>query len=278
MEEVVGSIPTRSTKSPNNLDGANACSDCVCVVVCVVTCRSSAHSEGFHRVALRFHADVAVSLQHPSADVPCDCHDCRIGCAALRKPSNRAMPEIVEAETRQPRLLCQGAPSRPPAFDVSSRVERCDFVVDDLLAAKREFRHESRKDVMRWLGGAERFCSPTQLRQRRNSTSVKGTTLSPAAVFDVRIVRVRANRSTSDHCRAFNSHPFAVVFRQRIAARCAVSPSGCITAALRSRCLSSSVRALPMVAGSLRGRISSATRAQSFALFRMRLRQNFAKH
>jgi hypothetical protein len=33
MEEVVGSIPTRSTKSPNNLDGANACSDGVGVAL-----------------------------------------------------------------------------------------------------------------------------------------------------------------------------------------------------------------------------------------------------
>src|SRR5271165_4480323 len=30
MEEVVGSIPTRSTKSPNNLDAANSCSDGIC--------------------------------------------------------------------------------------------------------------------------------------------------------------------------------------------------------------------------------------------------------
>jgi hypothetical protein len=45
MEEVVGSIPTRSTKSPNNLDRTNACSDGVCVMVCVITRRSCAHSE-----------------------------------------------------------------------------------------------------------------------------------------------------------------------------------------------------------------------------------------
>ncbi len=144
---------------PNNLDGSCARSRDICVVTCVVTCRSGARGKGFHRVALRFHADVAVSLQHPSADVPCDCHYCRIGCAALRKLSDRAMPEIVEAETRQARLLCQSSPSRPPALDVGSRVERSDVVVDHLLAAEGEFRHESRKDVVRRLGGAEGLCS-----------------------------------------------------------------------------------------------------------------------
>jgi hypothetical protein len=69
MEEVVGSIPTRSTNSLNNLDRASALSDGVCVVVCVVTLRSGAHSKGFHRVALGFHGHVAVPLQHATADV-----------------------------------------------------------------------------------------------------------------------------------------------------------------------------------------------------------------
>ena len=75
MEEVVGSIPTRSTKSPNNLDGANACSDGVCVVVCVITRRSGAYSESFHSGALGFHAHVAVPLQHATADVTGNRHD-----------------------------------------------------------------------------------------------------------------------------------------------------------------------------------------------------------
>jgi hypothetical protein len=44
MEEVVGSIPTRSTKSPNNLDGASRRSGGICVVTCVVTRRFGAHS------------------------------------------------------------------------------------------------------------------------------------------------------------------------------------------------------------------------------------------
>ena len=34
MEEVVGSIPTRSTNSPNNLDGASCRNHGVCVMVC----------------------------------------------------------------------------------------------------------------------------------------------------------------------------------------------------------------------------------------------------
>jgi hypothetical protein len=62
MEEVVGSIPTRSTKSQNNLDRTSASSDGVCVVVCVITRRFGAHSESFHRIALGFHTHVAVSL------------------------------------------------------------------------------------------------------------------------------------------------------------------------------------------------------------------------
>ena len=37
MEEVVGSIPTRSTNSLNDLDRAGAFSVAICVAVCVVT-------------------------------------------------------------------------------------------------------------------------------------------------------------------------------------------------------------------------------------------------
>jgi hypothetical protein len=49
MEEVVGSIPTRSTKSPN-LFGA--------------------HRKGFHRIALGFHANVPALLQHSTVYTP----------------------------------------------------------------------------------------------------------------------------------------------------------------------------------------------------------------
>src|SRR5580704_8803630 len=78
MEEVVGSIPTRSTKSLNNLNGATALSEAVCVVTCVVTPCSGAPSEGFHRATLGFHTHVAIPLQHSSAHVAGDRHDCRI--------------------------------------------------------------------------------------------------------------------------------------------------------------------------------------------------------
>src|SRR5208283_399778 len=54
MEEVVGSIPTRSTKSLNNLDRASARSYCVCVAVCVITRHFGAHGRGFHCCSLRF--------------------------------------------------------------------------------------------------------------------------------------------------------------------------------------------------------------------------------
>ena len=51
MEEVVGSIPTRSTRFLNNLDGLVRHSDDICVVSCVVTRTFGARGEGFHRLA-----------------------------------------------------------------------------------------------------------------------------------------------------------------------------------------------------------------------------------
>jgi hypothetical protein len=111
MEEVVGSIPTRSTKSLNRLDGASVQRLNICVVLCVVTRRFGACSKGFHRFALGFHPHVTVPLQHATADVARDRHDRRIRCAALRKLSDSAMPKIVEPETGQPRFLRQGPPS-----------------------------------------------------------------------------------------------------------------------------------------------------------------------
>ena len=70
MEEVVGSIPTRSTNSLNNLDGASPRDRCVCVMVCVITRRFGAHSQGFHRCPLRFHPHVAVPFQHAQDGPP----------------------------------------------------------------------------------------------------------------------------------------------------------------------------------------------------------------
>src|SRR5271163_3570805 len=63
MEEVVGSIPTRSTNSLNNLEGETAFRNGVCVVVCVVTRRSGAHGEGHHRCPFRFHPLLTVPSQ-----------------------------------------------------------------------------------------------------------------------------------------------------------------------------------------------------------------------
>ena len=53
MEEVVGSIPTRSTNSLNNLDWARARSREICVMVCVITRRFGAHGKSFHRMLYR---------------------------------------------------------------------------------------------------------------------------------------------------------------------------------------------------------------------------------
>jgi hypothetical protein len=139
MEEVVGSIPTRSTKSLNQLDGASADRSNFCVAVCVVTRRSCAQSEGFHRCPLRFHPHVAVALQHATAHVTSDCHDGRIRYPTLGKLGNRAMPKIVESKSHQPRFLCQGSPSRSPALYGLVGIERSQFIADDLLAAKGKF-------------------------------------------------------------------------------------------------------------------------------------------
>ena len=75
MEEVVGSIPTRSTNHLNNLDRANVRGQSVCVTVCVITHHFAAIGKGFHRCALGFHTDVAVPFQHLAADVSGYRHD-----------------------------------------------------------------------------------------------------------------------------------------------------------------------------------------------------------
>jgi len=94
--------------------------------------------QGLPSHSLRFHAHVAVPLQHATADVTSNRHDGRIRCAALRKLGDSAVPEIVEPKTGQPRFLRQSPPSRPPAFDVGRRVKRCDVVADNFLAAECE--------------------------------------------------------------------------------------------------------------------------------------------
>jgi hypothetical protein len=69
MEEVVGSIPTRSTNSLRSLDRASARNPRFCVMVCVITRRSGAHRKGFHRCPLPFHPHVAIPFQHATAAV-----------------------------------------------------------------------------------------------------------------------------------------------------------------------------------------------------------------
>ncbi len=75
MEEVIGSIPIRSTNYFNNLDAASAHTWGACVMVCVITPHFATVREGFHRCALRFHADVRVPFEHPAADVSGNRHD-----------------------------------------------------------------------------------------------------------------------------------------------------------------------------------------------------------
>ena len=138
MEEVVGSIPTRSTKYHNNLNGARLVEFAICVVVCDVTRQSCACRKRFHGRALGFHADMAIPLQHASADVPGNGHDGRIGCSALGKLGNGAVSEVMETESCQSGFFRQRPPSCPPAFHMPRRVKGGDVVVDYFFAAERE--------------------------------------------------------------------------------------------------------------------------------------------
>jgi hypothetical protein len=157
MEEVVGSIPTRSTNLSNNLAGASVRRQCVCVMVCVITCLSGACGKGFHRRAFGFHADVAVPFQHLAADVSGERHDGGVRCTAFRKGRDRAVPQIVEPETWQPRFLGQCPPCSSPAIDVRSRVKAGDGVTNDLFPAEGKFGNERGKDVMCRFHWAKEF-------------------------------------------------------------------------------------------------------------------------
>src|SRR5215470_12189680 len=116
MEEVVGSIPTRSTKSLNNLNDLGSHRNVICAMVCVITRFFGAHGEGFHGIAFRFHPHVTVTLQHATTNVSGDCHDCGIGRAVLRKLSDCTMPKIVKPEAR---FLGERSPCGSPAVEVS---------------------------------------------------------------------------------------------------------------------------------------------------------------
>ncbi len=74
MEEVVGSIPTRSTKSLNMLERASIHGQRVCVVVCVITRPFGAYGQNFKGSPLCFHSHMAVTFQHVTADVAPDVH------------------------------------------------------------------------------------------------------------------------------------------------------------------------------------------------------------
>ena len=67
MEEVVGSIPTRSTNQSNNLARASVRRQSVCVTVCVITRHFAAIGEGLYRFRHGFHADVRVSISQGRA-------------------------------------------------------------------------------------------------------------------------------------------------------------------------------------------------------------------
>ncbi len=58
MEEVIGSIPIRSTNYFNNLDDAGALRQGVCVIVCVITPISLLFERASIADALRIHAAV----------------------------------------------------------------------------------------------------------------------------------------------------------------------------------------------------------------------------
>ena len=69
MEEVVGSIPTRSTKSLNRLDRTTLTGVAFVTWFCVVTRRFGARSTGFHRVPLRFHPHLTMAFKQAAAAV-----------------------------------------------------------------------------------------------------------------------------------------------------------------------------------------------------------------
>ena len=77
------------------------------------------------------------------------------------------MPQIVEPETGQARLLGYSSPSRAPAFQVPRWVKASDAVIDYSLAAEGELRDESGKDEVRRFHGAEAFRPPAKLSDRQ---------------------------------------------------------------------------------------------------------------
>src|SRR5215469_7923724 len=75
MEEVVGSIPTRSTNSLDKLGGASYHSRKICVMSCVITRCSGTRGKGLHGLPLCFHPHMAITFKHATAHVPGNRHD-----------------------------------------------------------------------------------------------------------------------------------------------------------------------------------------------------------
>jgi hypothetical protein len=138
MEEVIGSIPIRSTNQLNNLAWPTRHKRIACVMVCVITGRSAAFGEDFHRRALRFQTYTRVPLQHLAADVSGNRHDGAVSRPALRKGRDRTMPEIMEPESGYSSFLCQRAPRRSPAIDVACWVVTHDVLADHICAVEVE--------------------------------------------------------------------------------------------------------------------------------------------
>jgi hypothetical protein len=103
MEEVIGSIPIRSTNKPNNLEWENRRGRTDCVIACVITHHFAALGKGFHCCPLGFHSDVGVPLKHPTADVSRDHHD-----GAVRGPLSAS---CVIAQCRRSWNLNPGRPA-----------------------------------------------------------------------------------------------------------------------------------------------------------------------
>ena len=105
------------------------------------------------------------------------------------------MPQVVEPEPRQARFLRQRPPSRPPAFHVSRRVKAGDVIIHHSLAVEGELGNKGSKDIVRRFNRAKALCSSAQPCNSGDRYVRERDYPPPAAVLDVRIVRVRVNRS-----------------------------------------------------------------------------------
>ena len=105
MEEVVGSIPTRSTNQSNNLDRASARRLGVCVMVCVITHHSGAF--GRASIALRL-ASMRTWLYRSSI--------LRLTCPAIAMIVESAAPLSASDVIAQCRRSWNRKPGSPAFF------------------------------------------------------------------------------------------------------------------------------------------------------------------